>query len=626
MNTTAVTPNTDFINIPIEQIQISESNPRTDFEETKIIELAESIKQTGILQPVIVRLPETQKDGKHFQLVCGERRVNASVRAGLKEIPGYFRNLSDSEAENIQIIENLQREDVHPLDEATAFLKMVDKKTPVKEIGLKIGKTELYIKERLALNGLISEGKTDFRKGTMQLGHAKILCLLMPEQQKRAIQELSFKEDKNKYYQTPKQLQGFLNRRVLLRLADAPFDTESKTLAKKAGACTDCPTQTGANKELFSCLTSDSMCQNEACWELKAKATDARANDKLLKKYGFKKKDCIPVTSSWYHNGGDNVLTSANWKGAAGYNECPTVILGYDKETNRVGMICCNKKCTTHFKPDTHINTDGREVKNRSGIPIDETKAEALKRRMIKRQEKENSQDRNAARKRLADKMLSVESELLNGYEVDKIISIVVWDMMGSIALKKAAELIGYDKELGYFGRDRLLKHISGFSEKDKYMFLRKMLVLKALNDQIGDPEFYKTSDLMQHAKSLKKSITPIYNSIKKKREKTRKENIKEVKNEIKKAQEQDQKYLDFYTGGTSKYLKSVKKLSIDQLNKQPIEKLKKLAKDLGCRRPKEADTRYYAHLLHERMAYLKKRSEEVSKTGQADATKSKAA
>ncbi len=90
-------------------------------------------------------------------------------------------------------------------------------------------------------------------------------------------------------------------------------------------------------------------------------------------------------------------------------------------------------------------------------------------------------------------------------------------------------------------------------------------------------------------------------------------ENIKEVKAHIKKSKEQENKYLTFYNGGTSEYLESIKNLPVAKLIMKPFDKLKYLAKELGCKRLKDADSRYYAHVLYERMQYLKEQSKKVN-------------
>src|SRR5262249_7682762 len=102
--------------ISLSKIAPPTSNVRQQFDEKNLAELAESIRQHGILQPILVRGIETAQAGK-YQIVAGERRFRAAKLAGLKEIPVQVRSMSDEEALGAQIVENLEREDVHPLDE-----------------------------------------------------------------------------------------------------------------------------------------------------------------------------------------------------------------------------------------------------------------------------------------------------------------------------------------------------------------------------------------------------------------------------------------------------------------------------------------------------------------------------
>tara|TARA_R110002073_G_scaffold47392_1_gene128555 strand:- start:21 stop:416 length:396 start_codon:yes stop_codon:yes gene_type:complete len=108
--------------IALVEISTSMTNPRSDFNEQSIMELAESIKENGLLQPLLVRPTD-----KGYELVCGERRLRACKLINLKSVPVQIKDLNDQEVLEAQIIENLEREDVHPLREAETFKLMIDK-------------------------------------------------------------------------------------------------------------------------------------------------------------------------------------------------------------------------------------------------------------------------------------------------------------------------------------------------------------------------------------------------------------------------------------------------------------------------------------------------------------------
>jgi ParB family chromosome partitioning protein len=111
--------------IPLKQIQESKTNPRRQFDETKLAELADNVRQHGVLQPVLVR-PLPDGDAGVYELVAGARRFRASKLAGKNSIPATIRELTDTQCLELQLIENLQRTDVHELDEARGYAALIE--------------------------------------------------------------------------------------------------------------------------------------------------------------------------------------------------------------------------------------------------------------------------------------------------------------------------------------------------------------------------------------------------------------------------------------------------------------------------------------------------------------------
>ena len=147
----AAHPETDVRLLDLNKIVNSTYNPRKNFREDTLLELAESIKQSGVLQPICVR---PRDEG--FEIVYGERRYWAAAMAGLKFIPALIRELSDAEAEDAAITENLQREDVRPREEAAAYKRALQSgRHTVESLVGKFGKSEAYIRSRLKLCELI---------------------------------------------------------------------------------------------------------------------------------------------------------------------------------------------------------------------------------------------------------------------------------------------------------------------------------------------------------------------------------------------------------------------------------------------------------------------------------------
>jgi ParB/RepB/Spo0J family partition protein len=173
--------------VPVDRIEPNPENPRLLFEESALEELAASIREHGVLQPVLVR--PMDRDGGHdqYQLVAGERRWRAAILAGLPTIPALVEELDDDAALEIAVIENLQREDLSPLEEATMYEKMVrDHGYSIRKLAQKLGKDKGYLENRLRLADAPEEIRAlvSVRKDT--LSHAyELMKVQDPKKRKR---------------------------------------------------------------------------------------------------------------------------------------------------------------------------------------------------------------------------------------------------------------------------------------------------------------------------------------------------------------------------------------------------------------------------------------------------------
>ena len=171
---------TSVIQVLIERIQPSSIQPRSRFNQENIEELAQSIRETGILQPLIVR-PE--KDGK-YQLIAGERRWRAAGLAQLERLPVVVRDVNDEEAVVFALVENIQREDLNVVDQADAYARLNDEfGLTHDEIGRMLGKARASITNALRLRELIPEVLQALRDGEIEMGHARAIIALGPEDQ-----------------------------------------------------------------------------------------------------------------------------------------------------------------------------------------------------------------------------------------------------------------------------------------------------------------------------------------------------------------------------------------------------------------------------------------------------------
>lgn len=149
-----MTANNNIQHINLSDIQTSNYNPRKTFGDSDLNELAESIKAQGVLQPILLRPLENEK----FEVVYGERRYRASLIAELETIPAVVRDLTDSQALEFAITENLQRKEVSPMEEAIAYKQLSEKNGyDIALLMARFGKSESYIRSRLRLNSLIGE-------------------------------------------------------------------------------------------------------------------------------------------------------------------------------------------------------------------------------------------------------------------------------------------------------------------------------------------------------------------------------------------------------------------------------------------------------------------------------------
>lgn len=144
----------NIASVALADIQPSNYNPRKTFDEASLAELADSIRQQGVLQPIGVR----PIDENRFEVVFGERRYRASLMAGLETVPAVIYEVSDEVAEEMAVTENLQRKDVTPIEEANAYQKLIESgRHDVHSLAVQFGKSEDYIRTRLKFTTLIPE-------------------------------------------------------------------------------------------------------------------------------------------------------------------------------------------------------------------------------------------------------------------------------------------------------------------------------------------------------------------------------------------------------------------------------------------------------------------------------------
>ncbi len=331
-----------FTILNISEVQESSTNPRQHFDEKGLTELTESVKTKGVVAPLLVR-----RVNSHFDLVDGARRLRAAKAAGLDQVPAIVRTLSDDDALEIQVIANLQRQDVHPLDEAEGYKRLLDtKRYDVASLAAKVGKSTSYIYQRLALNNLIPEVKKALWEEKITSGHASLLSRLQSADQK-TIAKAMIGHGGNVW--SVNHLREHIEEELMCILDAVAFDKKDPMLVNKAGACTVCPKRSGFNKELFNDITTKDRCMDPACFHAKVEAhlsrvrAQAKANGTAL----------VSITlDNWTRTKGVERAASKTWHDDDGWRDakkgCPrpqTALVGEGDGVGRVMQVCLNKTC-----------------------------------------------------------------------------------------------------------------------------------------------------------------------------------------------------------------------------------------------------------------------------------------
>ena len=179
-----------FFYCPIESISPNPNQPRQNFSDSELIELANSIKEKGIIQPILV---SKTKDG--FQLIAGERRWRAAQKAGLDKIPVWIRDVSPAEALELALIENIQRKDLNPIEESSAYQELIQKYHLTQEtLSKRVGKNRSTIANFLRLLKLPAIIQQDLIDGQLTTGHARVLVTIESPLVQKEIRDIIIKK------------------------------------------------------------------------------------------------------------------------------------------------------------------------------------------------------------------------------------------------------------------------------------------------------------------------------------------------------------------------------------------------------------------------------------------------
>src|SRR5579875_3266510 len=400
--------------IAIDQIHESATNPRQTFEESKLHELAESIRQHGLIQPITVR-----PDATGFEIVAGARRFRAAQLAELFSLPARIVELTDGQALEWALVENSQRVDVHPYEEAQGFQRLLD--LPGYDVAAlvdKSGKSASHIYARLSLLQLIPEVAEAFTHERITASHANLIARLPQEYQAAAFEQCWRKDwqDKEPHLLPAKHIAAWIQANLYLSLADAPFDREDFTLNPVAGACSACPRRTGYNTSLFSDVaTEGDKCLDAPCFH--AKVT-AHIDRELAAR-----PELVQIETAWRHPKEQRPRALQKHK----YRELPeanpdveppcgntrTAMVVFGRRSGEMLTVCTDPECPVH-DPREAVRRAADPAPTLEPPPEEETEEEAAQRKAEheqRRSEYEAEQERRAEERRLEEEREQQEYE-----------------------------------------------------------------------------------------------------------------------------------------------------------------------------------------------------------------------
>lgn len=205
----ASTPTSGMVELLIDEISPGDTQPRKDFNDEKLKELEDSIRENGVIQPIVV-----QKQGEGYEIICGERRWRASRKAGLKKIPAVIREVSNTQSLKMALIENIHRQDLNPIEEAQAYKRLSHEFGLTQEVIAKqVGKNRATVANYLRLLKLSKAFQDDLITGQLTMGHARAMLALETEAEMEEARREVLKKNMNvrqieSYIQAKKRTAG----------------------------------------------------------------------------------------------------------------------------------------------------------------------------------------------------------------------------------------------------------------------------------------------------------------------------------------------------------------------------------------------------------------------------------
>lgn len=334
--------------IPISELRPSLTNPRKNFKDLE--DLTASVSEKGVLQPILVR-PGADNT---YEIIAGECRYRAARAAGLDSVPAIVRDLNDQETLEIQLIENVQRKDLQPMEEAYGYQLMLDRTAyDVPSLSAKIGKSEAYVYQRLKLLDLIDEARLLLESDEITFSHAILLARLQPADQAAALDahytEVWRPDGKEEMeISSVRSLAAWIESSIHLDLKKAPFSIKDESLLDGVGSCVECPKRTGFSPQLFPDITKKDTCTDRDCYARKRQAH-------IERKLAAAQKKGAPLAKISTKSGkpaDPEALGIGKYREVENISDCPSarkaiVIEGFSG-IGSTKIICDDPKCTVH--------------------------------------------------------------------------------------------------------------------------------------------------------------------------------------------------------------------------------------------------------------------------------------
>jgi ParB/RepB/Spo0J family partition protein len=266
---------TFYQSVSLAELRESPFNPRKHYDEVGLNDLAASITDRGILQPLLVRRIEDAKTP--YEIVAGHRRSRAAKIAKLAFVPVAVHEFTDREVRQIQLIENAQRVDLSPLEEAEAYAGLRDLGLSTRDIAQEVRKKPAHVAARLTLNTLPEKVKKELGAGVLTAEHAELIGLIPdPQLQEQALKRIIVEHPLEPHFSSKvakgavplAKARRIVETEFMTVLENAPFDTADPTLSP-LGACAKCPFRSGNDRDLFGNVQGKNVCTNLADYRLK---------------------------------------------------------------------------------------------------------------------------------------------------------------------------------------------------------------------------------------------------------------------------------------------------------------------------------------------------------------------